>query len=199
MAQKQTTNDPGALLPRLTLILAKIAEVLHWCLATIMLVVAFIAIRRPDSLTSWINNPMLRGETNLSCYGFEVTVVGTNGAIQPAAALFFALGSVVVLSLMAMVFRNVYLILKTAKGQTWFAKGNTPFQKNTVRMFREIGIFFISVSFITLVSEIVASLTGGELTSGFNSLSCFIGLVFLCVSEFFNYGTRLEKDLDGLV
>lgn len=200
MVQKHTVDNSGALLPRLTLILAKIAEVLHWCLAGIMLVVAIVAIKRPDSLLNWIDNPMLNGgETNLSCYGFEAAVVGADGAIQPGATLFFAFGSVIVLSLMAMVFRNIYLILKTAKGKTWFAKGNTPFQKNIVRMFREIGIFFISVSIMTLISEIVVNFTGGELSSGFNYLSCFIGLVFLCISEFFNYGAHLEKDLDGLV
>lgn len=199
MAQKQTTNDSETLLPRLTLILAKIAEVLHWCLAAIMLILGIAAITQPKILTSWSGNPMLQGETNLSCYGFEAAVIGSDGAVQPGVALFFAFGSVIVLSLMAMVFRNVYLILKTAKGKTWFAKGNTPFQKNIVRMFREIGIFFIAVSVMTLISEIVVNFTGGELSSGFNYLSCFIGLVFLCISEFFNYGTRLEKDLDGLV
>ena len=100
---------------------------------------------------------------------------------------------------MAMIFRNVYLILKTAQGKTWFAKGNTPFQQNTVRMFREIGIFFILVCTISLVSTIIVNIAGGEIASGFNYLSGFMGLVFLCVSQFFNYGTRLEKDLDGLV
>lgn len=199
MTQQSTKNDSEALLPRLTLILAKIAEALHWCLAGVMLILGVITIAQPKVLTSWSGNPMLQGETNLSCYGFEAAVVGTDGAIQPGVAIFFAFGSVIVLSLMAMIFRNVYLILKTAKGKTWFAKGNTPFQKNIARMFREIGIFFIGVSLMTLISEIVVNFTGGELSSGFNYLSCFIGLVFLCIAEFFNYGTRLEKDLDGLV
>lgn len=199
MTQKQMENASEALLPRLTLILAKIAEVLHWCLAGIMFILGIVAITQPKVLTSWSGNPMLRGETNLSCYGFEAAVINADGAVQSGAVIFFAFGSVIVLSLMAMIFRNVYLILKTAKGKTWFAKGDTPFQKNIVRMFREIGIFFIGVSVMTLISEIVVNFTGGELSSGFNYLSCFIGLVFLCISEFFNYGTRLEKDLDGLV
>ncbi len=121
--------------------------------------------------------------------------------IVPRATMvmFFPLSIAIVVALMAMIFRNVYLILKTAKGKTWFAKGDTPFQQNIVRMFREIGIFFIAVSVMSIISEIVVCLVGGELTSGFNYLSCFIGLVFLCISQFFNYGTRLEKDLDGLV
>lgn len=189
----------NALLPKLTLILAKIAEVLHWALAGVMLIGALTAVIQPTTLSSWIQDTVLGGNSVLSCYGFEVNITNGTSTIQPSMILCFTLGSVIVLSLVAMIFRNVYLILKTAKGKTWFAKGNTPFQQNIVRMFREIGIFFIAVSVMSIISEIVVNLVGGELTTGFNYLSCFIGLVFLCVSQFFNYGARLEKDLDGLV
>lgn len=200
MAQKlRETNNRDVLLPRLTLILAKIAEVLHWCLAGVMLVGAMAAVIGQASFMDWTKSTILDGETNLSCYGFEVVIANTDGVPQLDMMLCFTLGSVVVLSLMAMIFRNVYLILKTAQGKTWFAKGDTPFQQNIVRMFREIGIFFIAVSVMSIISEIIVNIVGGELTSGFNYLSCFIGLVFLCISQFFNYGTRLEKDLDGLV
>lgn len=199
MPQKLSTNNSGAVLPRLTLILAKIAEVLHWCLAGVMLIGAFATIIQPVPFTEWVRHTILHGETTLSCYGFGAAIANTDGTPQPTMIIFFALGSAIVLALMAMIFRNVYLILKTAKGKTWFAKGNTPFQQNIVRMFREIGIFFIAVSVMSVISEIVVNFAGGELTTGFNYLSCFIGLVFLCISQFFNYGTRLEKDLDGLV
>lgn len=199
MPQKLQTNNSNSLLPRLTLVLAKIAEVLHWCLAGVMLIGAFVTIIRPAPVTEWVRYELLRGETTLSCYGFGAAIVNPDGTPQPTMVIFFALSSAIVLALMAMIFRNVYLILKTAKGKTWFAKGNTPFQQNIVRMFREIGIFFIAVSVMSIISEIVVNLVGGELTTGFNYLSCFIGLVFLCISQFFNYGTRLEKDLDGLV
>ena len=145
------------------------------------------------------NSAILNGEANLSCYGYEVVVANEEGVLNPGMVVCFTVGSVVVLSLMAMIFRNVYLILKTAKGKTWFAKGDTPFQKNIVRMMREIGIFFIAVSVMSLVSEIIVNIVGGELTTGFNYMSCFFGLVFICISQFFNYGTQLEEDLDGLV
>lgn len=199
MPQKLSANNSGAVLPKVTLILAKIAEVIHWCLAGAMLIGAFITIIRPVPVTEWVRYTVLHGETTLSSYGFEASIVNADGTPQPTMVMFFALGSAIMLALMAMIFRNVYLILKTAKGKTWFAKGNTPFQQNIVRMFREIGIFFIAVSVMSIISEIVVNLVGGELTNGFNYLSCFIGLVFLCISQFFNYGTRLEKDLDGLV
>lgn len=199
MSQKLLANNSGAVLPKATLVLAKIAEVLHWCLAGTMLVGAFITIIQPTAFIEWIQYTVLHGETILSCYGFDVAIVDADGTPRSSLILCFAVGGAIVLSLMAMIFRNVYLILKTAKGKTWFAKGNTPFQQNIVRMFREIGIFFIIIALMNLISEIIVNLIGGELTGGFNYMSCFIGLVFLCISQFFNYGASLEKDLDGLV
>lgn len=199
MTQKSQPNNQEALLPRLTLILAKIAEVLHWCLAGGMLIAAVYAIIQPTSFTEWFKNTILEGGSVVSCYGFEAAITNGDGAPRFGMILYFLFSSAIVLSLMAMIFRNVYLILKTAKGKTWFAKGNTPFQNNIVRMFREIGIFFITVAVMSLISDIVVNIAGGELVSGFNYLSCFIGLIFLCVSQFFSYGTRLEEDLDGLV
>ena len=199
MPQKSQNNNSDALLPKLTLCLAKIAEVIHWCLAAVMLVGAVLAITQPAPFVELVKNAVSQNGVNLSCYGFEIVATNPSGEPRFNMLLIFTLGSFIILSLMAMIFRNIYLILKTTQGKTWFAKGETPFQQNIVRMFREIGIFFIATSAMSLISEIIVNITGGELISGFNYLNCFIGLVFLCVSQFFNYGTRLEKDLDGLV
>lgn len=199
MPKEQKVNNSEALLPRLTLAIAKIAEVVHWGLAGVMLIGTFVTVFWPAQIAQWAKTSILNGGTSLSCYGYEVAVVNAEGALNPGMVICFTVGSAVVLSLMAMIFRNVYLILKTAKGKTWFAKGDTPFQKDIVRMFREIGIFFIAVSVMSLISEIIVNIVGGELTAGLNYMSCFMGLVFICISQFFSYGTRLEKDLDGLV
>lgn len=196
--ESQVQTNPLKSLPKVTLVLAKIAEVLHWCMAGVMLIGA-IAAGCSASFREWISDNLLSGERTLSCYGFETTVANASGDVQLGGVIVFALGSVVILSLMAMVFRNVYLILKTAQGKTWFSKGNTPFQQNIVRMSREIGIFFIIITLASLISTTVVSATGNEIASGFNYLSGFVGLVFLCISQFFNYGTSLEKEVDGLV
>lgn len=50
--EKQT--EEGALLPRLTLILAKIAEVMHWGFAIVMLIIAVMAIIQPTGVGEWI-------------------------------------------------------------------------------------------------------------------------------------------------
>ena len=198
MSQKAQPSDSQVTLPKLTQALAKITELLHWCLAGAMLVGDIITVIYPTAVLNFVKST-ITGNFVLSCYGFEIPIANAGGPLRADMLTYFAFGSAIVLSLMAMVFRNVYLILKTAKGKTWFAKGDTPFQNNIVRMFREIGIFFIMTSVMSLISGFIVTFNVGRLSGGFNYLSCFIGLVFLCISQFFNYGTNLEKDLDGLV
>ncbi len=199
MPKKIQQDNTAHFLPRVTVILAKIAEVLHWWLAGAALISTVVSIISPSFVIKLAQNFNLQKTVSLSCYGYEVVVTSQDGGLRGDGITIFLIGSIIVLSLMAMIFRNVYLILKTADGKTWFTEGNTPFQKNIVRMFREIGIFFIAISVMSLISEIFTNIAENELNTGFNYLNCFIGLVFLCISQFFNYGTRLERDLDGLV
>lgn len=179
------------LLQKVTLIIAKTAEILHWWLVGAMLIITICSLIWATPVTEWLKTAAIN-DSMVSCYGFTLPI------LSASMLAIFAFCSAIVLSLMAMIFRNVYLILKTAEGKTWFARGNTPFQQDIVRMFREIGIFFIGVSVMSLASVAFVSFLGGK-PDGFNYLSCFTGLVFLCVSQFFNYGANLEKDLDGLV
>lgn len=182
----------NSFLQKATLIIAKTAEILHWCLVGAMLIIALCSLIWSAPVTEWLQTSGLGDNKVLLCYGFEMIITNSGALVG------FTLGGAVMLSLMAMIFRNVYLILKTARGGTWFAKGNTPFQKDIVRMLSEIGIFFILVALIGSISSVIVSALGGE-TGGINYLSAFTGLVFICISQFFNYGAGLEKDLDGLV
>lgn len=93
----------------------------------------------------------------------------------------------------AMIFRNVNLILKTAKGKTWFAEGETPFQKDITRMIREIGIFLLILAAIGFLISLFVE------TVEFSLLYVVIGLLMLCLSSFFSYGEQLQKETDGLV
>lgn len=194
---KSTISKTQNNLNKTTLILSKIAEIVHWLGAGTMLIGTFLSLFQPNWFKDFLIK-IITPETTTSCYGFEVTL-GTGADLNYGKSAIFALGCAIVLSLMAMVFRNVYLILKTASGKTWFAKGETPFQANIVRMFREIGIFLITISILSLISVTIVSATGGEINHGFNYAFGFMGLAFLCISSFFNYGTKLEKEVDGLV
>ena len=109
-------------------------------------------------------------------------------------AVFNVNGAVLILALMAMIFRNLNLIIKKSEG-------TTPFQPDNVRMFREIGIFSIAVPVVGLIMSIITRLVLGaeaaEVSNNFSGL--VIGIVVLCITQFFAHGIELEKDVDGLL
>ena len=77
----------------------------------------------------------------------------------------------------------------------------TPFQPAIIRMVREIGIFCIAIPIVELIMSIIGTAIIGsevaEISVTFGSI--FVGLVVLCLSQFFAYGAQLQRDTDGLV
>ncbi len=183
---------------RAAIILTKILEVLHWFTAAVMV---FVLIASAAS-ANWLEEILQKGSgtlgNSLTTYGFEMNVVYSDGKINMTAILLFSICAVIILSLMAMVFRNVNLILKTTLGKTKFSKGQTPFQKDNTRMVREIGIFFISVSIVSFIMSIIARAVLGvdnaEMSVDFQNL--IIGIIALCLSQSFAYGNELQDQAD---
>ncbi len=183
------------------LVISKVLEVIHWVGTAMMLFLFFFSIAAKDLLCKIIVQGVPEFGTGLTTYGFELIAVNTDGTINPMAITLFSIGAVVILSLMAMVFRNVYLIFKTAKGKTSFSKGDTPFQKDITRMIREIGIFYISVPVVGLIMSIISRIVLGidvaEISVNFEGV--ITGILILCLSQVFAYGTQLQEDVDGLL
>lgn len=183
------------------LVLSKILEVVHWMGCVGMVVLFIVSIAAKEQLSDFLSHGVSDYGAELSTYGFSIVAAGANGNIVPSSITVFSIGAIFILSLMAMVFRNVYLIFKTAKGKTWFAKGETPFQKDITRMVKEIGIFYISIPIIGLVMSIIARLVvGAEVTEiSVRGESIVTGILILCLSQVFAYGTQLQNDVDGLL
>ena len=68
-------------------------------------------------------------------------------------------------------------------------------------MFREIGIFSIAVPVVGFVMSVIARIfIGVEVAEISNSIEGFvIGIVVLCITQFFAHGIELEKDVAGLL
>ena len=185
----------------LALIVSKFLEILHWLAAALMLCLLALCLAAPN----WLSGLLAQGAQlfglELTTYGFTLTVAGAYGSVNLAAVALFTVGAISILSLMAMVFRNVYLIFRTAKGKTWFAKGDTPFQKDIVRMVREIGIFYLAVPIVSLLMSVVAVLVLGADAAepSVNFEGVVTGILLLCLSQVFAYGAQLERDVDGLL
>ena len=182
-------------------IVSKGLELLHWIGAATALASLVLSLAAGDWLSALLARGVPELGTTLTTYGFEVTPVLADGTVSPAVLALFSVGAAIILSLMAMVFRNLYLIFRTAKGKTRFAKGSTPFQGDITRMVREIGIFYLSVPAVGLVMSTICRLARGtEAAEICVNVEGFVtGLLLLCLSQVFAYGARLQRDVDGLL
>ncbi len=138
-----------------------------------------------------------QGETTAGCYGFEINVFDANGGFRIGALIILSIFGIIALALMAMVFRSLYLIVKSIAGET----NNSPFSKDNIRMVREIGIFAIAVPVVGQIMQVIAVIAlGAENVEMSVSLDGFMmGILALVLTQIFAYGARLESDVEGLL
>lgn len=182
-------------IPVITKIVARIIEVAHWVGAALLTAGVICSAAAPQFVRFFVNLDTAGREwVDLNIYGFEVTAHCSNGVVDGTAFRIFGICGIILLCLMAMVFRNLFLILKRTEN-------STPFQKDNVRMLREIGIFFISIPVVSLVASLIARLALGADAAelSVNMAGVFMGFVMLCLTDVFSRGMELEKDVDGLV
>lgn len=185
-------------LSKATGIIARILEIGHWVGVGIMTVLLVCCLFfRGEAEKMIAGDPT--GEEVI--YGFHFSLTGMDGTISMGALTVFAVAGILLFALMAMVFRNVYLIIKTSEGKTWFSQGATPFQPDVIRMLREIGIFSIAVPVVGLVMSIVGRLVvGPEFAETSVDLGGIVmGLLVLWLTQVFTYGAELENDSEGLI
>lgn len=180
-------------------IIAKIIEVFMWVGAALCAVLTVVTFIGRQDLYHFLMSADA-GASSINMQGFELTAAA-GVALSPAAFIVVFITGIIICSLMAMIARNIYLIFKTAAGQTKFSKGATPFQPDVVRMVREIGIFAIAIPIVELVMSAIAGVVLGfntiELSADVTSI--FFGLVALALTQFFAYGASLQNEVDGLV
>lgn len=176
-------------------VVTKVVEIFHWVAVALMIAATVCSLVAPSWVGYFVGFDAKECcGANLSIYGFEINAAVTDGKVDMTAFLLFGIGAILILALMAMIFRNLNLIINKSEG-------STPFQADNVRLFREIGIFSIAIPVIGLIMSIITRLVLGaeaaEVSNNFGGL--VIGIVVLCITEFFIHGIELEKDVDGLL
>lgn len=176
---------------------AKIMEVFYW-VAVGLLVASLIVYFFDGSLLKYL---MDIGNGEFAVAGYSINVLDNAGHFITALFVSALLIGIIVCGLMAMIFRNIYLIFKTTAGKTSFSKGETPFQPDNVRMLREIGIFAIAIPVVEFIGDVVIKLIVDVeiVESSVSFTGIVLGIVLLCLSQFFAYGMQLQKDSDGLL
>lgn len=179
---------------KLTLVISKVFEVLHWGAVLGMAAVLVCCGTAADWFKGFISKGAIEYGVKLSVYGFEVIPADSGGNVNMKMVACFAIGAIIILSLMAMVFRNVYLIVKKSKN-------DTPFQNDNVRMLKEIGIFSVAVPVIGLIMSVIMRIIVGvdAVEVAVNMDGFIIGIVVFCFTQFFAQGVKLQTDVDGLL
>ncbi len=178
----------------------KILELIHWGGAAFAAALLALSRLAGPRLAQALEQGQPLWGAELKTYGLEVQFL-YDGLADLRAVACFALGGIVILSLMAMVFRNIGLILQAAGGKGRFAGKAGVFQPDVVRMVREIGIFCLSVPAVGLAVTNLARLVLGvdRCEASIRLEGFFTGLIVLCLSQVFAQGVRLQQDVDGLI
>ena len=181
-------------------VISKITEILHWIAAAVS--VLLLGIHAVDK--SFFPEVIAEeGGAEFASYGLEVCALTPNGEFNGYAITLFCISAFITCSLMALVFRNLNIILRTISGRNKKAESTSPFQIDIERRVREIGIFAIAIPvasiFLSIVFTTISTLNGLALETVTSLDGVVIGLVCLCLSHVFNYGTKLEEEVDGLL
>lgn len=176
---------------------ARVFEVLHWAAALALLLMFAATFLDEAGIAAILEQGAAEYGGELSTYGFRVALTVNGGAgfdVSMAAFRVFLVTAAILIGLMAMVFRNVYQILRNSAGAT-------PFTPDNIRLLREIGYFCIAQPVVGLItSPLLPLLTGPDAAQGSIDVEgFFIGVLALCLTRVFARGMALERDTEGLL
>ncbi len=180
-------------------VISKIMEIVHWIGAGLGTLLIFVVSFNKDFVKEFI----IEEGAELNAYGFNIYALTQSGDVNYFAVAMAFVGMTITCVLMALVFRNLDIILTTIRGEYKHAESSSPFQKDVVRRVREIGIFAIAMPIIGFVITTIVtavSLANGiisEVSVSFDGV--VVGLVCLCLTQIFSYGANLEEEVDGLL
>ena len=180
---------------KLGTVITKILEIFHWVGAAVMAAATVCAKAAPQWVSFFVGFDAKECcGAKLEVYGFEVNVPVVNGNTDMTSFFIFGIGATLILLVMAMVFRNLHLIFKGSEN-------TTPFRKDNIRMMREIGIFSIAVPVLGMIMSIIVRMVIGVETAeiSLDTTGIFMGIIVLCLTQFFAHGVELEEDVDGLL
>lgn len=179
-------------------VISKIAEIASW-IAVVAGLICFAASFDKEFAKEIIadDGALLTG------LGFDINAIGTTGDINHFAITMYFVGIVAVFVLVALIFRNLDIILHIISGRYKKAESTSPFQKEVVSRIKKIGILSIAMPvvgyIITTIVFFVSLINGNPVDVSVSIDGVIIGLVCLCLTQIFSYGAKLEEEVDGLL
>lgn len=165
---------------------SKIVEIICWVGAVLLLFAAVAGIVN----TEWMKLHIMP-ESGISMNGVDMEIGGnaTLGSIIVAL-----LGGIAGFVTQAILFCNLHKVLSSADDGVCFRGEN-------VARIELIGWLSIAMPAIGFVTSVLAKLFGGpdSLEISIDLTGVVMGILVLCLSQFFAHGVKLENDVDGLV
>ena len=180
---------------KISKVVTKIAEVFHWVGAVLMTAAVICSLAAPDMVKYFVGVTPIEGYgVELNIYGFEVLAPIENGTMDMKTFFLFGIGGVIILILMALVFRNLNKVMKHAEA------GN-PFHKENAALLKQVGFFSLAIPVVGLVMSTVCRLVLGvdNVEAGVNLYGFCMGIIVLSLTQFFVHGSELEEDVEGLL
>ncbi len=186
------------------IIISKILEISHWVGCALMIAITIVFASGCTTFAPFLSD-VTKSSSHVDLYGYSLSTVNGGSIPNGALVLFFVTG-IFVMTLMAMVFRYIYLIFKTAEGKTKISEGVTPFQQPIVNMIHRVGILCIAVPAIEFIASLITQIMTTTIGGAYETLETYVqfgmiifGMVIVCLSQFFAKGVELQKDTEGLV
>lgn len=191
---------------KIGMILAKLTEIGFWIATVCMGVVFVLCLVKPAGFVEFTSRELAMGETSIEAMGLSISNIPVSEGSVAKVLLGFCPAAAILFSLTAMIFRNLYLIMKNLRADQKedFSEENSPFQPDIIRMVREIGIFALSIPVVELIANEILFLVFRQMhmeveMGGLNLSMVAFGMVVLYLSSIFSYGAKLQQDTEGLV
>lgn len=173
--------------------IALIFEILYWGMAAMHILYLISFLYNPALVESfWDPTSGMLERLGYSVQGLS-DVTGPFVIMMLRSS--FSLGT------LALVARNIHLIFQITAGKTRDSIGPTPFQPANVKRIRQIGLLALICPFgCFLIDCCVGFLYGADVVvPAISPEYLFLGILILCLSQFFAYGVELQTDVDGLL
>ena len=177
-----------------TAVLSKVIEVVLWVSAAMILFASVVLTVSRSAITEAAESGALEVAATNEGVRNTQTIEWFLEAMKAGTAGLVLVPFVFLIALTALIFRNLYLILR---------KTNTdsPFSELNVKRIRNIGILAIALPIARAVLAFIYTVALGYQEEFFavSASDIVLGLVALCISQYFAYGAKLEQDVDGLL
>ena len=175
---------------KVTTALANIIEVISFAIAgfiAISLIALAIMISKGQLTTQTFSNVF----TNVQLQYQGGQALFKDGQFNIPGLFVFGITMIIFAILSGSIFHNIYRIFALDSG--------SPFSPENIKRVRTIGFLAITLPIAKIIITVIGMLFGLSAFIDISASEFLFGLVALSLSQYFAYGAKLEKDVEGLL